>query len=304
MSDKKRPSIFISYSWDSDVHKEWVRLLAERLVTNGVSVALDQWDVQPGESLTAFMEEKVSTCDHVLIICTPSYAVKSTERKGGVGYEQQIISGQIAAGIERRKFIPVVRVGDFTPGLECAIPPHFFGILALDMREGSHFDDVFEVLIRTIFREPKLTKPQLGAKPDFTGVSRRPKRALRLPSLEFDGWELRSGVASAESYPETFQIPSSEERSSIGVGDIVKLHFSVAAEGEDDPDETVVLSERMWVIVKGITAPYLWGVLDNVPSWSTDEVEEEEKFDLKLGSEVVFLPEHILSIHKDAGKLR
>lgn len=301
MSDKKAPAIFISYSWDDNAHKEWVRLLAERLVSNGVSVALDQWDVQPGESLTAFMEVQVAMCDHVLIVCTPAYAEKSTERKGGVGYEQQIISGQIAAGIERRKFIPIVRKGEFTLGPECAIPPHFLGILALDMREGSHFDDVFEILIRTIFREPKLTKPELGEKPDFTGTSRRPKRSLRLPSLEFDGWELRSGVASSENHPETFRIPSVEERSSIGVGDIVKLHFAVAAEQEDDPDETVVLNERMWVIVKGTAAPYLWGVLDNVPSWSE---EGDDEFDLKLGSEVVFLPEHILDIYRDAGRPR
>jgi hypothetical protein len=299
MSNKIAPSIFISYSWDDDAHKHWVRSLAERLVTNGVSVALDQWDVQPGESLTSFMEVQASKCDHVLIICTPTYALKSTERKGGVGYEQQIISGQIAAGIDRRKFIPIVRRGEFTPGEGCAIPPHFLGIFALDMREGTHFDDVFEVLIRTIFREPKFPKPELGKKPDFMAGARLPNRALRLPSLEFDGWELRSGVASAEASPNTFQIPSAEDRSNIGVGDIVKLHFSVAAEDEEDPEGQIILNERMWVIVKGASGPYLWGVLDNVPSWNDDECDSD--FDLKLGSEIVFLPEHILDFHYDAG---
>ncbi len=302
MSDKSAPSIFISYSWDDDAHKEWVRLLAERLVTNGVSVALDQWDVQPGESLTTFMEVQVSKCDHVLIVCTPPYASKSTERKGGVGYEQQIISGQIAAGIERRKFIPIVRRGEFALGDGCAIPPHFLGILALDMRDGTHFDNVFEVLIRTIFREPKFTKPQLGEKPNFTGGPRLPNRALRLPSLEYDGWELRSGVASAEAHPDTFQIPSAEDRSNIGVGDVVKLHFSVAAQDEADSEDTIILNERMWVIVKGASGPYFWGILDNVPSWSDDH--EDDDFDLKLGSEIVFLPEHIINIHQDAGMRR
>lgn len=295
------PSVFISYSWDNDDHKAWVRQLAERLVTNGVVVALDQWDVQPGDSLTAFMESQVAACDHVLIICTPNYAEKSTERKGGVGYEQQIISGQIAAGIERRKFIPIVREGEFSPGPGCAIPPHFLGILALDMREGTNVEDPFEILVRAVYRDPKLKRPTLGKKPSFTdGASALPKRALRLPSLEFDGWELRSGVASNEQYPATFHIPSPEERAAVMVGDVVKLAFAVAAEAEDDPERTEIWHERMWVVVKGVAPPYLWGELNDIPSWST--AGDDDDFDLKLGTEVVFLPEHIISLHPDPGE--
>jgi hypothetical protein len=32
---KRRPSVFISCSWDSAAHKRWVRQLAERLIKNG-----------------------------------------------------------------------------------------------------------------------------------------------------------------------------------------------------------------------------------------------------------------------------
>jgi hypothetical protein len=302
MTKSGTPSVFISYSWDDEDHKEWVRQLAERLVINGVSVALDQWDVEPGESLTMFMEAQAYHCDHVLVICTPSYAAKSTERKGGVGYEQQIISGQIAAGIDRKKFIPIVRKGEFTPGVGCAIPPHFLGTLALDMRDGSRFDDVFEVLIRTIFRDPKFPKPIIGERPNFDGGTKLPNRALRLPSLEFDGWELRSGVASAENFPDTFHIPTFEDRANISAGDIVKLQFAVAAEDEEGSEGFEILYERMWVIVKGFAGPYIWGVLDNIPSWSEDD--GTDGFDLKLGAEVVFLPEHIIGIHQDAGEAR
>ncbi len=59
MPKKSAPSAFISYSWDSAAHKTWVRQLAERLVTNGVKIKLDQWNVAPGESLTAFMETEL-----------------------------------------------------------------------------------------------------------------------------------------------------------------------------------------------------------------------------------------------------
>lgn len=291
------PTVFISYSWDDPTHKDWVRSLAERLVTNGIAVALDQWDVQPGDSLTAFMEAKLATCDYALIICTPNYAQKSTERKGGVGYEQQIISGSIAAGIQRRKFIPVVRNGEFAPGPDCAIPPHFLGIYAVDMRAGSQFESSFEILMRAIFGKPAHAAPTLGKKPDLSAGIIKPVRSLRLPSLEFDGWELRSGVASNEQHPSTFHIPSAEDRASVGAGNVVKLHFAIAAEIDENSDETEILHERMWVGVKGRIDPYLWGILDNIPSFQ----DEDDEFDLRYGSEVIFLPEHIIDIHPMLG---
>ncbi|MHC2018041.1 toll/interleukin-1 receptor domain-containing protein [Methylobacterium sp. CM6247] len=82
------PSAFISYSWDDDDHKTWVRELSERLVINGVQVFLDQWHVKLGDSLTEFMERKLSECDFALVICTPNYRSRSQARRGGVGYEQ------------------------------------------------------------------------------------------------------------------------------------------------------------------------------------------------------------------------
>jgi hypothetical protein len=85
--------------------------------------------VQYGESLTQFMDEKIPESDFVLIICTPTYAVKSVQRQGGVGYEAQIVSARIAASIPRSKFVPVIRAGEPKPGApDCAMPPHFQGI--------------------------------------------------------------------------------------------------------------------------------------------------------------------------------
>lgn|SRR5438552_11894718 len=122
---KRSPSVFISYSWDSAAHKKWVRLLAEPLIRNGVRVWIDQLNLRPGESLTRFMESKIKSSGHVVVVCTPQYARRSNKRVGGVGYEQQIISGRIAAGISRRKFIPIVRAGEIDLGPKCAIPRSF-----------------------------------------------------------------------------------------------------------------------------------------------------------------------------------
>ena len=51
---------FISYSYDSKEHKEWVFALASRLMKNGVDVILDQRDLRLGSDLLAFMEEGLS----------------------------------------------------------------------------------------------------------------------------------------------------------------------------------------------------------------------------------------------------
>ncbi|MEN3747797.1 toll/interleukin-1 receptor domain-containing protein [Sphingomonas sp. HF-S3] len=290
------PSVFISYSWDSDEHKVWVRELGERLVLNGVQVKLDQWDLVPGDSLTHFMESQIDACDFVLVVCTPSYARKSISRSGGVGYEQQIISGSLASGVERRKFIPLVRDGEMRAGPEFAIPPHFQGILAIDIRGPNGLDSQLESLLRAIFKVPAAAAPALGRPPAFvqeaqTGsVSDKPDKPARLSMIEFDGWQLISGVAMNEQYPNTFSIPTAEQRAKVVPSDFVKLSFEVGAYDPEEEDAVTTLGERMWVEVKGAYGPYLWGTLSNLPTFDGAEIG------LEFGSEIVFLPEHIIDI--------
>jgi len=287
----ENPKVFISYSWDSDAHRGWVRELAERLVSNGVDVRLDQWNLVPGDSLTAFMEEQIEQCDFVLIVCTPNYAERSTARRGGVGYEQQIISGQVATGLQRRKFIPVIREGELQPGPGSAVPPHFAGIYAIDMRSRSGSEEQFEGLLRTIYKVPAISSPPLGPKPTFTlaeGKQSAPAKPARLASIEFDGWELLSGVAMNEHHPETYGIPSAEERSSVIPSDFVKLSFEITTEDPDAGGLTTA-GERMWVRVEGRYGPYIWGKLSNDPI-------SGHEYGLEHGAEIVFLPEHIIDI--------
>jgi len=53
---QEAPRLFISYSHDDQAHKDWVLMLATRLVANGVDVLLDQWDMRLGSDLPRFME--------------------------------------------------------------------------------------------------------------------------------------------------------------------------------------------------------------------------------------------------------
>ena len=164
--------------------KAWVRYLGERLYEAGIEARLDQWFVQPGESFTAFMEQEVAAADFVLVVCTPSYAHKSNNRQGGVGYEQQIVSGQLMSGTARSKFIPILRKGGYEPGPDCAIPTHFLGIAWIEFRDDVAFEESLEDLIRVIFSKPRFAPPPLGARPSLETITATRLNRIRLTEAD------------------------------------------------------------------------------------------------------------------------
>jgi hypothetical protein len=287
------PKVLISYSWESDDHKAWVRELAERLRLNGIDVRLDQWHVIPGQSLTQFMESEIVGCEKALIICTPDYYKKSLARKGGVGYEQQIISGNIASGVPRDKFIPIVREGEFEQGENCAIPPHFSGIYAIDLRAREITEGMLESVLRAVYGEQEFAPPPIGRKPDFTELKNDDFSPLRLATLVNNGYELSNAEDMHSEHPETFYLPSEEERTNLLIDDTVKLIFQIAVEPDERHAPDGEFGERMWVQVKGKFGPYYVGTLDNNPITTT------EQNNIIYDDLVVFLPEHVIDIHEE-----
>ena len=59
----EQPKIFISYSWTNPSHESWVINLAERLVSDGVDVSIDKWDLKEGHDKFNFMETMVKSPD-------------------------------------------------------------------------------------------------------------------------------------------------------------------------------------------------------------------------------------------------
>lgn len=107
--NETNPKIFISYSWSSPGHEDWVINLAERLVSDGIDVKIDKWDLKEGHDMFDFMESMVNSkdIDKVLIILDETYSVKANSKKGGVGTETQIISPEIYKNVSQEKFIPM-----------------------------------------------------------------------------------------------------------------------------------------------------------------------------------------------------
>ena len=97
-------NLFISYSHDSEEHKEWVAKLASNLLSHGVDVILDRWDLRLGDDLLFFMENGLSKSNLVLVICSSLYVEKANAGKCGTGYEKRILSADMLSG-EKKNFI-------------------------------------------------------------------------------------------------------------------------------------------------------------------------------------------------------
>ncbi|WJS05795.1 toll/interleukin-1 receptor domain-containing protein [Roseibium aggregatum] len=156
MSEQKR--VFISYSHDSEAHKMWVRELAEFLAKKGIEVLLDQWDLDFGDDIAAFMERSIVDTDRVLVICTDNYIAKANAGAGGVGYEKTIVTAEILRDPDnRRKFLPIVRnvIG------EQRMPTFFGAALYADLSDEKDNSTVRSDIVRRIYEVP-LTKPEIG----------------------------------------------------------------------------------------------------------------------------------------------
>lgn len=163
----KQPKIFISYSWTTPQHEQWVLDLAQRLAGDGIVVILDKWDLKEGQDKHVFMEQMVreETIDKVLVICDSGYQKKADDRKGGVGTEVQLISKEVYDDVGQQKFIPIIVERD-SKGNICA--PHFIeSRIYIDLSSEDIYEQEYEKLLRNLFNKPLLRKPPLGTPPAY-----------------------------------------------------------------------------------------------------------------------------------------
>lgn len=156
------PSLFVSYSHDDQRHRSWVKKLAKKLRGDGIRVTLDQWELVPGDQLPEFMEKSIRECNYVLVICTPNYKKRSDERLGGVGYEGDIITGELAQKENHRKFIPLLRVGEW----ENSSPTWVMGKKYLDFSGRGILKKPYRELLDTLL-DVRETPPPVGGNWDL-----------------------------------------------------------------------------------------------------------------------------------------
>jgi hypothetical protein len=163
-SHASAPTVFVSYSWESAAHKEWVRNFAARLMGDGVKVTLDQWHAVPGDQLPEFMEREIRLNRYVLIICTHYYKVRADKRVGGVGYEGDIMTAEVLGTKSRqkqRKFIPILRAGSWKQ----SAPSWLQGKYRIHLDGNPYADEQYQDLLATL-HDARPKPPPLGPRPE------------------------------------------------------------------------------------------------------------------------------------------
>ncbi len=154
------PKVFISYSYDSDSHKERVLGLADRLRADGIDCHIDRYEMSPTEGWPNWLARHIEDSDFVLVVCTEVYATRFNGGGGrssglGVTWEGAIITQNIYETAHNNgKFIPVIFSQDdskFRPAILRAATYYNVGT-----------EDGYEDLLRRLTNQPPFPKPELG----------------------------------------------------------------------------------------------------------------------------------------------
>lgn len=142
MKESTHPYVFISYSWDSDDHKEKVKKFVQALRLDNINVTYDG-DLQFGEHLPHYIEKSILNSDIVLFICTPNYKYCADSRISDVGVENQVITDELYDTCNEKKYIPVLFSGTW----ETSLPTWAKGKLGVDLSTQEFYKSNYEKLI-------------------------------------------------------------------------------------------------------------------------------------------------------------
>ena len=158
------PKIFISYSWSSPEHEEWVLELAENLIKDGIDIALDKWELREGDDPIIFMESMVNdpTITKIIMIIDEKYTDRANQRHGGVGTESTILSQELYSKRDKNKIVAVIAEPNAPK------PTFYAGRLHVDLSNPERYAEEYEKLVRWAYDKYKYEKPKImGSAPSF-----------------------------------------------------------------------------------------------------------------------------------------
>ncbi len=94
---KKNPKVFISYSHDSEDHKDRVLALSDLLRADGIDCIIDQYETSPPEGWAIWMSNQIAEADFILVVCTETYERRFRGKEetedglGGIGKTQTAV---------------------------------------------------------------------------------------------------------------------------------------------------------------------------------------------------------------------
>jgi len=174
----KSPSAFISYSWDSDKHKEWVAGLVNLLRDNDVDASADVFETQKGTTnLYNMMVKDIRDKDYTIIVLTPEYAKKADALQGGVGFETSMLIPLIQENLQ--KIIPIIRCNE---NISKAIPFYLKGVHYIDFSDPYSFKEKFDELLHRVFKVDLIEQSPLGKRPEL-----KPRKIARIDRAAIEG---------------------------------------------------------------------------------------------------------------------
>jgi hypothetical protein len=170
--------VFISYSHDSDEHRETVLRLAERLRQDGLDAQLDQYvEGTPEEGWPRWMLDRLDEAAFVLVVCTATYyrRFRGHEEPGrgkGADWEGALITQEIYdARSKTVKFVPVL----LSTGQERFIPE--------PLRKHTHYELTSEKAYQDLYT---FLRGKAGVQPaplgDLKPLSKRTAQPLTFPA--------------------------------------------------------------------------------------------------------------------------
>ncbi|MFH0904550.1 MAG: tetratricopeptide repeat protein [Methanobacteriota archaeon] len=111
---QNNPKVFISYSHDSDEHKDRVLALSDCLRTDGINCTIDKDVDSPPEGWPQWMSNQIVGADFVLVVCTETYerrfrGKEETEEGLGAIWEGAIITQKLyEAKAKNTQIIPIL----------------------------------------------------------------------------------------------------------------------------------------------------------------------------------------------------
>ncbi|MEX1367866.1 MAG: SEFIR domain-containing protein [Nannocystaceae bacterium] len=247
--------VFISYSHDSDAHRDRVLALADRLRADGLESVLDQYVAHPPQGWPSWAQQQIVEADFTILVCTPTYNRRFEGKEAaGVGngatWEAWIIKQNLyEAGSRNYKMIPVV----FEEGTAQDVPLVLRPFTSYQLPAG------YDELYRHITDQPSSPAPPVGpprtmqAKPRaglFTGTSAQ-ERGEPPPRHPPQRWSrvaiaavglVMMGTAAWQWWPRgtTAKLDTSDPESSPGPipGPILKPPSQQEAPSTTDPVST------------------------------------------------------------------
>ncbi|MCM3412698.1 toll/interleukin-1 receptor domain-containing protein [Metabacillus litoralis] len=159
----EQKTAFISYSWDSEEHKQWVMDLANLLRRNRVDATIDRFITQSNTTnLNTMMVSNIKNNDFLIVVLTKKFAEKSDNLQGGVGFETMLSLPVLLENPDKLIFI-LRHKGSFKD----AFPFHLKGYYAIDFSDVNNFNDSFQELLHRIYGVPLYEMEPLGTAPQL-----------------------------------------------------------------------------------------------------------------------------------------